>query len=58
MFNGVTAIVVSYFPDNNIIRSLINSLINQVDHIILVDNGGGKNTYDYLLWKSRKGKTP
>ncbi|WP_370774105.1 hypothetical protein [Clostridium sp.] len=34
----VAAIIISYNPDNNLLDS-VNLLINQVDKIIIVDNG-------------------
>lgn len=34
----VAAIIVSYNPDNNLLDS-VNLLINQVEKIIIVDNG-------------------
>ena len=41
------AIIVSYHPDNEIIEN-IDALINQVDEIVIVDNGSGPDTKQLL----------
>lgn len=43
----VAAIVVGYFPEYKIIVNLLKSLSLQVDHLILVDNGGSREAYDF-----------
>jgi rhamnosyltransferase len=43
MIDKVTALVVSYFPDDAVILKLMQSLASQVDHLILIDNGGGES---------------
>ncbi len=49
--NKVAAIIVSYNPDNNLLDS-VNLLINQVEKIIIVDNGSkDKNKKDINLIK-------
>jgi rhamnosyltransferase len=40
------AIVVGYFPENEIIFTLLKTLSNQVDCLILVDNGGSREAFD------------
>jgi len=45
----ISAIIVSYLPNKDILISLIKSLTSQADNIILVDNGGGKDAYDSLV---------
>ncbi|AIY40054.1 dTDP-rhamnosyl transferase RfbF [Collimonas arenae] len=44
---GVAAIVVGYFPEYKIVVNLLKSLSSQVDYLILVDNGGTKEAYDF-----------
>lgn len=43
MNNNIAAIVVSYFPEDDVTILLLKSLSTQVDLLILVDNGGGEN---------------
>ena len=40
------AIVVGYFPDLDVISNLLRSISIQVEHLILIDNGGTKEAYD------------
>lgn len=44
----VAAVVVSFFPDNEILIRLLTALSGQVDHLILVDNGGGRDASDAI----------
>ena len=39
----VAAVVVSFFPDNEILIRLLAALSGQIDYLILVDNGGGQD---------------
>jgi rhamnosyltransferase len=42
---NVIAIIVTYNPDEERFRSSLNSLVNQVDHIIVIDNGSGNQNF-------------
>ncbi|WP_041741244.1 glycosyltransferase family 2 protein [Collimonas fungivorans] len=44
---STAAIVVGYFPEYKIVVNLLKSLSPQVDHLILVDNGGSREAYDF-----------
>jgi rhamnosyltransferase len=37
------AVLVSYFPDQNILNKTLNSLVRQVDRLYWVDNGTGED---------------
>jgi rhamnosyltransferase len=45
----LSAIIVSYYPNTTVLEDLIKSLNKQVDNIILVDNGGGKEIIHNLV---------
>ena len=44
----ISAVVVSYFPDFGVLLALLRCLALQVDHLILVDNGGGQMASDFF----------
>lgn len=45
--SDTAAVVVSYFPNKEILINLINSLLIQVDFLILIDNGGFDVNLDF-----------
>lgn len=46
--NNICAIIVTYHPDINIIKT-INLIINQVKEVIIVDNNSGDNFKDMMI---------
>ena len=46
--NDIAAIVVSYFPEDEVTIMLLKSLSTQVDLLIFVDNGGGENVLNVI----------
>ena len=47
--NRITAIVVTFHPDLNVLAKLLNVLERQVDSVIIVDNGSDDSTFSLLL---------
>lgn len=43
---NIVAVVVTYFPDLDVLGELLNSLSPQVTAIVIVDNGSGTSLYD------------
>ena len=39
----IAAIVVGFFPETKILDNLLSKLLEQVDYLVLVDNGGSNN---------------
>ena len=52
MNRNIVAIVVTYQPDINVLTELMNALKNQVDSIIMVDNGSGIDISSYFSKES------
>ena len=48
MMCKVAAIIVSYNPDSNLFDS-INLLLNQVEKVIIVDNGSKEKYVKYII---------
>lgn len=44
--NCIIAIIVSYFPQEKVLRRLISSVLLQVTHVVIVDNGSPTGTQD------------
>ena len=44
----VTAVVVSYNPDHDRLRSLLDSILPQVARVVIADNGSGPETVEFL----------
>ena len=51
MMCKVAAIIVSYNPDSNLFDS-INLLLNQVEKVIIVDNGSKEKYVKYIKFRS------
>ena len=52
---NVCAIIVTYYPDQNNLQCLLDSLVPQVDGVVIVDNGSPDNTVAWLgSYKSNK----
>lgn len=48
MTNIISAIIVTFNPDTEVLKTLIKSLAPQVNHIFIIDNGSSKNTVDFI----------